>query len=246
MHAAQLHLWQTYLCAMADCRIKIWNMERVWNDESTGPKMLCSSKDHSEPVNCVRWSPCGQFLASCAGDKKVFVLRMGAKFGKPIVLLGEKDPNFENWEEHCRFVGHTSDVLHVAWCPKTAGRLASCSTDCSINVWQMPNKEPIKKIDTTLPCKGVAWDPIGKYLAAQVQGAEQIVKVWRIRDWKLESNNVKGFESPDDTQFLRLSWSPDGQALATTNGFDNNQYNCSMLKRGSGGIAKENDVRTFF
>jgi hypothetical protein len=53
-------------------------MERVWNEEREGPKMLCSNKDHSEPVNCVRWSPCGQFLATCAGDKMVLVLQMGA------------------------------------------------------------------------------------------------------------------------------------------------------------------------
>ena len=77
----------------SDCRVKIWNMQRVWDDELDGPKMLCANKDHSEPVNCVRWSPCGQFLATCAGDKMVFVLRMGAKFNKPIVMLGETEAN---------------------------------------------------------------------------------------------------------------------------------------------------------
>jgi len=232
------------LCG-TDCRVKIWNMERVWDSESTGPKMLCSNKDHSEPVNCVRWSPCGQFLATCAGDKMVFVLRMGAKSIKPLTLLGETEPNYENWEEHSRFHGHTLDVLHVAWCPKTAGQLASCGTDCNIFIWKMGSREPVKKIEANFPCKGVSWDPMGKYLAAQVQGAEKLVCVWRVRDWRLESTNTRGFESPDDTQFLRLSWSPDGQFLATVNAYENDQYVCTLLKRGSGEGAQDGEVSVF-
>jgi WD40 repeat protein len=203
-----------------DCRVKIWSLDPIWNEASTSPKLLCVSNVHSEPVNCVRWSPCGHFLATCSGDKIVFVLRKGAQYSKPMILLGEKEPNYENWEEHARFLGHTCDVLHVAWCPKTPppGRLASCGLDRNIIVWQVGTREPIKKIETNFPCKGIAWDPIGTYLAGQVsggEGANHQVCVWRISDWKLESTTVKGFESPDDTSFLRLSWSPDGQQLAT-------------------------------
>jgi WD40 repeat protein len=216
----------------ADCRVKIWNMERVWNEEREGPKMLCSNKDHSEPVNCVRWSPCGQFLATCAGDKMVFVLQMGAIFSKPIVMLGETEPNYCQLQECGRFYGHTHDVLHVAWCPTTAGQLASCGTDRNIFIWKMGSKEPVKRIETDMPCKGVSWDPMGKYLAAQMQGAEKTVCVWRVRGWKLEAKNVDGFDSPDDTQFLRPSWSPDGQYLATVNAYVNDSYVCTLLKRG--------------
>jgi hypothetical protein len=216
----------------SDCRVKIWNMQRVWDDELDGPKMLCANKDHSEPVNCVRWSPCGQFLATCAGDKMVFVLRMGAKFNKPIVMLGETEANYENWEECARFHGHTRDVLHVAWCSKTAGQLASCGLDCNIFIWKMGSREPVKKIDTGMPCKGVSWDPMGKYLAAQLQGAEKTVCVWRVRDWKLEAKNADGFDSPDDTQFLRPSWAPDGHSLATVNAYESNAYVCTLLQRG--------------
>ena len=224
-----------------DCRVKIWSVERVLDGNSTSPTMLSTNKDHSEPVNCVRWSPCGNFLATCSGDKMVFVLRRGVTFSKPIVLLGETEANHENWEEHSRFTGHTLDVLHVAWCPKTPGRLASCGIDCSIFVWQVGSREPIKKVETKYPCKGISWDPIGIYLAAQVQGEEKTVEVWRVRDWKLESKNVKGFQSPDDTQFLRPSWSPDGQFLATTNAFERKSYACALLDRSSGQESNDSD-----
>jgi len=58
------------------------------------------------------------------------------------------------------------------------------------------------------------------------------VCVWRVRGWKLEAKNVDGFASPDDTSFLRPSWSPDGQDLATVNAYVKNQYACTLLKRG--------------
>ena len=130
----------------------------------------------------------------------------------------------ENWEECARFHGHTRDVLHVAWCSKTAGQLASCGLDCNIFIWKMGSREPVKKIDTGMPCKGVSWDPMGKYLAAQLQGAEKTVCVWRVRDWKLEAKNADGFDSPKalSTGALTVSelkgtygLAPDATALKT-------------------------------
>jgi hypothetical protein len=84
--------------------------------------------------------------------------------------------------------------------------------------------------------KGVSWDPVGKYLATQGDGGEEkAVVVWRVRDWKMEVKNVKPFEkAPDETMFLRLSWSPDGQYLATTNGFVKTENVCALLARTSG------------
>lgn len=172
----------------------------------------------------------------------VFVLRMVAKYSQPQKAgIGEKDEVWERWETCCDLKGHTLDVLHVAWCPKKHGRLASCGTDRNIFVWQVPQRDPVKRIATEQPCKGVAWDPMGKYLASQGQGQEKTVDVWRIRDWKLESTNKRGFESPDDTQFLRLSWSPDGAQLATTNAYEKDCYTCTVLKRSSGDAMRDDD-----
>ncbi len=37
--------------------------------------------------------------------------------------------------------------------------------------------------------KGVAWDPVGKYLAAQVDGGEmKATVVWRVRDWQVRGS----------------------------------------------------------
>ena len=39
----------------------------------TGEKILCPLKAHSDFVNAVAWSPCGQWLASGGEDKMVYV-----------------------------------------------------------------------------------------------------------------------------------------------------------------------------
>lgn len=84
--------------------------------------------------------------------------------------------------------------------------------------------------------KGVSWDPAGKYLATQGDGGEeQSVVIWRVRDWKMESKTQKPFkQAPDETMFLRLSWSPDGQYIAGTNAYINKKNACALLERPKG------------
>ena len=51
--------------------------------------------------------------------------------------------------------------------------------------------------------KGVAWDPVGKYLACQSD--DKMLKVWRTSDWGLEQE-IKGpfINAPGTTLFRRL------------------------------------------
>jgi protein HIRA/HIR1 len=116
-------------------------------------------------------------------------------------------------------------------------RLASCGLDNMVIVWQLSatNGAPNPLRGHNGMVKGVSWDPIGKYLATQGDGGEEkAVVIWRVRDWKLEVRNVKPYEkAPDETMFLRLSWSPDGQYLATTNSFLKNENMCVLLARAS-------------
>lgn len=85
--------------------------------------------------------------------------------------------------------------------------------------------------------KGLAWDPVGKYLATQGDGGEEkAVVIWRVRDWQMEGKTEKPFRNaPDETMFLRLSWSPDGQYIAGTNAFVKKKNSCALLERPKGG-----------
>ncbi len=56
-------------------RICLWNMAPVLSEakemDKDVPKMLTQLDRHLGCVNCLRWSPSGQFLASGADDKLV-------------------------------------------------------------------------------------------------------------------------------------------------------------------------------
>jgi WD40 repeat protein len=78
------------------------------------------------------------------------------------------------------------DVLHVAWSPDGT-RLASCSFDNLVMVWQLSEQAGApRRLDLEGQVKGVEWDPVGKYLAAQVEsGKGNATVVWRVRDWQV-------------------------------------------------------------
>ncbi|CAN0273300.1 unnamed protein product, partial [Hapterophycus canaliculatus] len=79
--------------------------------------------------------------------------------------------------------------------------------------------------------KGVAWDPIGRFIASI--GAENRLLVWRVGgSWDVEATVTEPFEDCDDTLVRRISWSPDGQFLVVTNSKDGDTHNAVVLQRG--------------
>jgi len=79
--------------------------------------------------------------------------------------------------------------------------------------------------------KGVAWDPIGTYLASQSD--DKSVIIWRCEDWSALKQVREPFAlSKGSTYSLRLCWSPDGRSLATTNSHDKSSQTSAILDRG--------------
>jgi len=79
--------------------------------------------------------------------------------------------------------------------------------------------------------KGVAWDPVGTYLASQSD--DHSVIVWRCEDWTPVARLTEPYKrSKGSTYSLRLCWSPDGQSVTTTNGYDHNNPTAPVLMRG--------------
>ena len=99
--------------------------------------------------------------------------------------MGEKEVNHENWDVWRTWRGHSSDVLHVEWSPD-GSRLASCGVDNLVIVWQLSEAGgAARRLNHQGHVKGVSWDPVGKYLAAQVEGQNKAMLVWRVRDWQV-------------------------------------------------------------
>lgn len=79
--------------------------------------------------------------------------------------------------------------------------------------------------------KGVAWDPFNCYLATQ--GEQDGVFIWRVGDWSLVSKIQEPFGSALATTCFhaRLGWSPDGQKLAATMGYDKPVFQAPLIER---------------
>ncbi|XP_057806157.1 protein HIRA isoform X2 [Salvia miltiorrhiza] len=79
--------------------------------------------------------------------------------------------------------------------------------------------------------KGVAWDPIGSFIASQSD--DKTVIIWRTSDWSL-AHRTDGHwaKSLGSTFFRRLDWSPCGHFITTTHGFQKPRHSAPVLERG--------------
>ncbi|XP_026425595.1 protein HIRA-like isoform X3 [Papaver somniferum] len=82
--------------------------------------------------------------------------------------------------------------------------------------------------------KGVAWDPIGSFIASQSD--DKTVIIWRTSDWSLvHKTDGHWAKSLGSTFFRRLDWSPCGHFITTTNGFQKPRHSAPVLERGEWG-----------
>lgn len=80
--------------------------------------------------------------------------------------------------------------------------------------------------------KGLAWDPVGKYLATQSD--DRTVIIWRVEDWTQLEVVTEPFKHWIGSTFsLRPSWSPDGQYLIAVNCFQSPCHTATVLQRGN-------------
>ena len=84
------------------------------------------------------------------------------------VLGGGSMPNIENWRTRAVLRGHSNNVVDLGWSPDDS-KLASASIDNAVCIWDAASGHLLKRLDFhTSFVKGLAWDPVGTYLATQV------------------------------------------------------------------------------
>ena len=222
---------QRFVTAGGDNTIKIWSMAPMLNEaaeaDPSAHKCLATLTQHTRPVNCVRWAGRSHRLASASDDNLALIWTLKpSDTGRTVGNLEEKQ--VENWRLLGRLQGHSHDVTDLAWAPDDT-KLATCSLDNCVMVWDVAALQLIATLRHTSMVKGVAWDPMGKYISSASD--DKSVAIWRCADWRQEKLVSQPYQKEGRTFFRRLSWSPDGVYIATSHGYKDPQHISPLLRR---------------
>ena len=229
----------------SDHKVKIWSLSTALSAKAdankSSQKLLATLADHGGPVNVIRFSHNGRFLASGSDDRVVAVLEL--KGGSGQSSFGSSDaPNLENWKAVLSLRGHSAGIPDLSWSPDD-DLLASCSLDNTVLIWDTTTgqlKHTLKAHTSFV--KGSAWDPMGRYFASQSD--DRSVIIWDRNTWTpvkhITDPFSKGFMSA--TFSLRIDWSPDGTSLACANSFQAPCHLCPLVQRGTWLTGKQNLV----
>lgn len=210
----------------ADYDIKLWLVSSENTEEKVPTTSYQSSLSyHGSAVNALRFSPSGQQLAS------------GADGGELLIWKLHTTDAGQTWKVLSSLSFHRKDVLDLQWSTDGVFLVSGSVDNCCI-IWDV-NKGSVNQILDAHShyVQGVAWDPLGKYVASlssdrtcriyvhkpqpKSKGIDKMNYVCQHIVTKVEqtiddSKATKNHLFHDETLpsfFRRLAWSPDGSFL---------------------------------
>ncbi|GAU35090.1 hypothetical protein TSUD_70130 [Trifolium subterraneum] len=214
----------TLATAGADYDIKLWSIKPSGAQKKLPEVTYVNSLSyHSSAVNVIRFSSSGELLAS------------GSDGGELLIWKLHSTDTGQTWK--VLKISHIKDIMDLEW-STDAAYIISGSVDNSCIIWDVNKGTNLQTLDTHAHyVQGVAWDPLGKYLASlssdrtcriyiskpqKSKGVEKINYVCKHVISKAEQPLLKNSKSTkyhlfhDETLpsfFRRLAWSPDGSFL---------------------------------
>ncbi|KAK9839796.1 hypothetical protein WJX81_002355 [Elliptochloris bilobata] len=190
---------------------------------------------HTDRVWCSAWSPLGDMLASCSGDRTVRI-------------WSRQQPGSDAWS--CSAIleeAQTRTIRCVAWSPN--GRcLATASFDATTAIWEVQAGawEQVALLEGhESEVKGAAWAPSGMLLATCSR--DKSVWIWdAMPGHEYECADVKQGHTQD---VKSVTWHPDGDVLVSTSYDDSirlwsdagDEWSCAQTLEGPG-IGHESTV----
>jgi protein HIRA/HIR1 len=227
----------------SDATVKIWDTTKLLSKDGEygelSDVLLSTLAKHTKSVNVVRWNNEGTLLASGSDDCYILIYKHQVGIA-PMSSLGAAAGK-ESWSRCITLQGHSMDVLDLSWSPH--GILASASIDNTVCIWDIRAAQSsssaiaaptqVLRIHESY-VKGVAFDPVGKYLVSC--GADNLIHVWDTETWEVSKSldePMRGSADRSCSLYRRVSWAPDGQSFGATACTKSRRPVGMIIKRGT-------------
>lgn len=157
--------------------------------ESNTP--LRTYQGHADEINCLKFDPSGNLLASCSDDYTAKI--WSTKTSVLVHNLGE----------------HTREVYTMQWCPSMHRRLvlATASFDSMVKIWDVNLGRCLKTLaGHTDPVYSLDYSPDGQFLASG--SFDRCLNIWNAKDGTL----LKTFRG--NGGIFEVAWNPAGDKLS--------------------------------
>uniref|UniRef100_A0A672JTV8 Chromatin assembly factor 1 subunit B n=1 Tax=Salarias fasciatus TaxID=181472 RepID=A0A672JTV8_SALFA len=216
--------------AGVDTTVRLWRVE-TGPDGKAAVEFLSNLVRHTKAVNVVRFSPDGQLLASGGDDSVILLWKLNDSKEPEQTPLFQDDEddqlNKECWSVVKTLRGHIEDVYDISW-TRDGNFMISGSVDNTAIMWNINKGQKLCILnDHKSYVQGVAWDPLGQYVATL--SCDRVMRVYSTHTKKKafcvskmspgpqadgEAKQYRMFH--DDSMrsfFRRLSFTPDGSFL---------------------------------
>lgn len=173
---------------------------------------------HTQEVCGLKWSPCGQYLASGGNDNMLLVWSAQSLPGsrsaslRPERLTSSRRPA----KPVCSFVEHTAAVKALAWSPHQRSLLASGAgtADRTIKLWNVHSNSQLESIDTGSQVCSLAFSKTTNELVSTHGFSLNQICIWRFEKQRQPTNYAT--LTGHTHRVLYLSLSPDGSSMVRT------------------------------
>ena len=126
-------IFSAFIAHLLDSHVLIWYV--TYEDGMTNLELAADLTRHQRAVNCVRWSPSGEYLASCDDESVIFVWRKKPE-SEASLFDDVSECDKEVWLTHKILRGHMEDVYDLSW-SSDSQFLISGSVDNTAMVWDI-------------------------------------------------------------------------------------------------------------